>query len=302
MADGYEDNFPGGGGDGSSGSFLGVPEGYSVFKPTGPRTPEEKRSDIYAATFGGAGPVTYRPKRGIYEDAGGVTRTPMYRSGDDLRTLSALSVEELARLQGRMASVGLIGPSTRFRIGVVDNATVSAYKTLLSTANRYGVTDSEALRMLAQTGELKGGEVTTDKDGNIVAAHPETKTTRQKTVTEPVYTDPATARQALRNVWQQSFGRDPSDAEMRRYAHRLRAAESGADVTAQTTKTHYDAEGTATSSVSHVTHQDDDTDPSPEIVAEQMSRRGKLGRERNNRMAATDYMGAILNLPGMSAG
>lgn len=281
MATDYLGDFPGGGGGdtGQQPSYIGVPKDY-------------------------VRPVDQTSLSGhAYDLQGQVGLTPLYKTGDEERRLAGLSAEELARLQGRMAQVGLIGPSTRFRLGQMDTPTLSAYRSLLSLANRYGWSDSDALDAIGQNPQLKGSQVTVDANGNLVAASagPHKETTTQKTITDPVYTDPATAREALRQQWEQSFGRAPTAAEYRRYAHRLRAAEAGADVTTQRTTTQYDATGRATDSTTHVSRQDDTTDPSAATVADQMSRQGKLGRERNTRMVGVDYFGAIMNLPGMSA-
>lgn len=270
---GYEAATGGGSDDSttSSGSFIGVPKGYSVpanyadaFKPGG------------MAYSNPGGPGMMQPS--------GMPHQPQYPAGAE-NDIRQLSTENLARLQGQLAIAGLIGPETRFRVGIPDSTTINAYKTLLGVANNYAISETDALQMLKEKPSLLGNQVSVDAQGNLVGgtgaslAHTETRTDTN----DPMFTDPVTARGVLRDTLQQRLGREPTADEYHQFRHLLRNKEGGQDVT--TTVTKYGKRGQVKSSVS--TPSDNTTDPSAADVADDMSRRGDLGREANVVRAAS---------------
>lgn len=110
----------------SSSNYLGVPNGY-VFVPPNP----------YNYQQGFIGPrITPQPV------------APRYMTGDEF-SIASMPPEQLARLQQSMATAGLIGSNTRVRVGLADDATVSAFKSLLSFANVNGLDWQGALSELA---------------------------------------------------------------------------------------------------------------------------------------------------------
>lgn len=255
--------------------MLGVPDGYSV-----------------PPTLGD----WFRPERQVFAGGNlvGATSTfPQYPEGAEQR-IRNLSVENLARLQGQLATVGLIGPETRFRVGVPDSTTITAYKRLLEVANNYAISDSEALDMLARTPSMLGGDVTLDEDGNPIMAAEEGPTrTVNKTITEPTFTDPLTARAIVREAMQARLGRAPTADEYQDFRKLLSNSEAGQDVT--TTVTTTDGKG---HSKTRVKHSDDTTDPSADVLADQFTRKGKLGREANTVQAAS-FMDVIARRVGL---
>lgn len=273
MSSNYFEGQPaGGGGPSTSGGFIGVPDDHSVpatladyFKPGG------------ATRVNGMEFPTNAP------------HVPQYRDGAE-QNIRRLSAENLARLQAQLASVGLIGPETKFRVGVPDSTTVTAYKRLLEVANNYAISDSDALDLLAKTPQLRGDGTQIGPDGQVVGGPSKSVNT---TVSDPVFTDAVTARATLRATLSDRLGRAPTADEYHRYRTLLSNEEAGQDVTTTITRT--DGEG---KSRTRVKRSDDTTDPSAAAVADDFSRRGKLGREANTHVAATDYFNIIDRLTG----
>jgi len=271
--DDYLAGQPGGsGGPEEDRDFIGVPDGYT--------TP-------YRGTEIIPGTVQMRP------DINPVIVGPSYEDGTEY-AITRLSVEEIARLQGRLAQAGLIGPETRFRIGVADTTTIGAYKRALETANRYGMNVTEAIDMLATTPSAMGNQVGED---DTFSADGGPSRSRNVTIQDPTFTDPATAQATARSVFENELGRAPTDAEYARYQAKLRAAESGRDKTV--TVTTADGQGNTRT---RVRRSDNTTDPSADVVADEMVRSGRLGRERNVKMAAIDYYQAAMSILGAGGG
>lgn len=73
-----------------------------------------------------------------------------YFEGDEW-TPSSLAPEKIAQLQAALARAGLIGPKDKYRLGVWDDTTRSAYRNALETANASGVDDQTAIAMYANS-------------------------------------------------------------------------------------------------------------------------------------------------------
>lgn len=78
----------------------------------------------------------------------GAPLPPRYYEGDEHRPAS-YPTESVANIQRALASAGLYGDRTRFRLGVWDEPTVTAYRKLLEYANRSGVDEAVALQQYA---------------------------------------------------------------------------------------------------------------------------------------------------------
>lgn len=115
---------------------LGVPEGYTV--------PGPKTADVLGVSVRVPGTQMVQPR---------------YRSGDEF-TPARLPPDRIAAAQRALLSAGLIGPKTKFRVGVWDEPTRSAYKNLLEFANTYGYTEDQALEVYAQSPEVNASGIT----------------------------------------------------------------------------------------------------------------------------------------------
>lgn len=83
---------------------------------------------------------------------------PRYFS-EDIDKLGSMSRGYIANWQMKMNQAGLLG--NEFTMGVADNSTLSAYREVLGVANREGVSDAEAVQLIAQRRvKLGGGTVT----------------------------------------------------------------------------------------------------------------------------------------------
>lgn len=277
MATGYYGGAPTGAsaadqqGSPTAGSFIGVPDGYSVAPSLGD---------------------WFRPEQQIIgpqgQLLGAADRQPQYPDGYEDR-LFDMTPEEIARLQAKLASAGLIGASTKFRVGIVtgtSDPTYSAFKKALGTANRYGVNVDDAVNFLAANPEVRG-------DGTPVDATGGPSRSVNKTISDPVLTDPLTARATLRSTLEDRLGRAPTSDEYHQFRTLLSNAEGGQDVT--TTISTTDGEG---HSKTRVKRSDPTSDPSAATVADDFSRKGALGKEANTRTAGVDYYDAIASLIG----
>lgn len=83
---------------------------------------------------------------------------PRYFS-EDIDKLGSMSRGYIAQWQMKMNQAGLLG--NEFTMGVADNSTLSAYREVLGVANREGISDAEAVSLIAQRKvKLGGGSVT----------------------------------------------------------------------------------------------------------------------------------------------
>jgi hypothetical protein len=233
----------------------------------------------------------FRPEQQISTPGmllGAAPRAPKYPDGTE-DSLFDMGPEAIARLQADLASAGLIGPSTKFRVGVVmgtTDPTYAAFKKALGTANTMGTTWEEAVNYLAKTPQVQG-------DGTVVGAPNGPSTSVNTTTSDPVLTDPVTARATLRTTLEQRLGRAPTADEYHQFRSMLTNSEGGQDVTTVTNTP--DGQGNITR---HVKHSDPTSDPSAADLADQFSRRGKVGKEANTHQIATDYYGAVASLIG----
>ena len=127
---------------------LGVPEGYTV----------PSRGVVRADVFGVGVPVP-----------GTVEAPPRYYSGHEFAP-ATFGPERIVQLQRALASAGLIGPKTEFRLGVWDATSASAYRRLLEFANTYGYDQGQALEVYAQAPEVNAGGLAGDGSGMLPRA------------------------------------------------------------------------------------------------------------------------------------
>jgi len=119
----------------SSTSYIGVPGGYGYL-------PRQNRGGFNV--FGALGVPTFGDQSG---SVNGAPVAPKYQTGDEF-TVASMPPEQLARLQQQLASAGLIGSNTKIRVGIADDATVAAFKSLLGFANVNGLDWHSALSKL----------------------------------------------------------------------------------------------------------------------------------------------------------
>lgn len=105
------------------------------------------------------GPPRRNPD-GSFTYPGQVAKPPSFFEGDE--NLPAVTApEKIAMLQRQMASVGLIGPKVKFRLGVWDEPTRNAYRDLLAFANSRGMDDDRAaLDVYANSQAAMGADIT----------------------------------------------------------------------------------------------------------------------------------------------
>lgn len=143
--------------DPSTSSPIGVPSDYET-RPYSTMDPRQR--DIMA----GYGVNT--PERGpltpVSSGQGGDAEWPYY-DGDEYFP-GQLAPDSIAMLQKQMASLGLLSPNTRFRLGVWDAASQKAYRSLLAYANQQGMNYKQALTHM----ESVGMGFTVDEFGNII--------------------------------------------------------------------------------------------------------------------------------------
>ena len=188
--------------------------------------------------------------------------------------VQSMPPEEMAMLQQQLKAAGLTPDGFQVS-GTLDPDTQKALLELKEVSKTTGTSDMETLRTrieAAAQAELAGQQ----------AAGPTTQT--QTTITEPVFTDPLTARATVREAMERRLGRAPTADEYDRFHSLLTSKEGGQDVTTVTQRT-----GRSGNTTSRVSRSDDTTDPSAQDVAEEMTRKGKLGREANTVQAASFF-------------
>ena len=120
---------------------LGVSGGRQVSKSTGIPV---------AGTYTG-----FKATLGREEQRFGVSATPKYFEGDE-DIINSFTREEVATVQQQMKTAGILG---KYKLGIVDNATLAAFKTVLGQANRNASDWTVGLRAL-QTGATGGPALT----------------------------------------------------------------------------------------------------------------------------------------------
>ena len=203
--------------------------------------------------------------------------------------VSALPPEQLAMLQAQLLRGGFM-PSTYSPTGTLDDDTRKGLLELKRTSQATGMSDLDTLNTVINTrAQAAAGAYGSDLASGGAAVDNSPSVQVNKTITEPVFTDPITARGILMDTLQARLGRAPTSEDYDQFKRLLQSSESGQDVTTvrQTTrpgKTDNDSRTTQ-----RVTHSDDTTDPSASDLAEDMSRRGRLGREANTVQAASVF-------------
>jgi len=177
---------------------LGVPEDYIVNRPLDP-------SNIVDAVRGDVAPVTGAPLT--------FAQPPRYFTGDDLLP-ATLSPEKIALLQRDLVNAGLIGPKTKFRLGVWDDASRSAFRNLLEYANASGLDQKQALQRYGQAEQMGGA----GSDG--------AGSTRQPLVTK--VTNPDDLRAVADTVARAKLGRKLAPDEVDRFVKAFQGREAGA--------------------------------------------------------------------------
>jgi hypothetical protein len=164
--------------------FIGMPRGY------------------VAVTAGVGGPVSVRQaERGV--QYGSQITPPLYQVGAEMEPRS-YSAEMIARLQQQLALAGLIGPETRYRVGVWDSTSINAYKNLLGHANQGGISREDALQALLTVPQAKGLEGLVGGGGRSYEAK----------INAYEFTDPARVRQTAEAAFRESLGRKPKKDEL----------------------------------------------------------------------------------------
>lgn len=172
--------------------YIGMPKGYVPTKP------------------GVGGPVSIRQaERGV--QYGTQITPPKYKVGAEMEPRS-YSPEMIARLQQQLAAAGLIGPSTRYRLGVWDATSTNAYKQLLTHANRGGMSREDALTELLMAPQVKGDGTSADGgSGGGAMSVPQGRLNTYEA------SDPASVRQTAEQAFKQALGRKPNKDELARF-------------------------------------------------------------------------------------
>lgn len=157
-------------------AFIGVPDGYQFLDTSRVPTP--------------GSPAAFR-----MVENGDMPHPapPQYPKGSEL-SLRGMSPEAIARIQQGLSLAGLIGPDTRYHLGVADPTTISRYRTLLGYANQGGVTAEEALQELIANPVDNAGSSSLKRNTS----------TSVNTVT---LQDPATLRAAAHAAFKSATGR-----------------------------------------------------------------------------------------------
>lgn len=87
-----------------------------------------------------------------------VQAPPRYFAGHEFAPAS-LGPERIAQIQRSLASAGLIGAKTSFRLGVWDAPSSAAYRKLLEFANVYGYDQATALDVYGQAPDVNAGGI-----------------------------------------------------------------------------------------------------------------------------------------------
>jgi hypothetical protein len=141
--------------------YIGVPKDYTVRGPRQQHPNYYPHGYSYSSRGFGAGAGPLDP----------IEIKPRYMDGDEWRPAS-WAPGDIADLQRAMAGAGLIGPTTRVRLGAWDETSRNAYKQLLGFANGSGVDVNTALRQYAEGitvgGPGAGSGLRFDENGNII--------------------------------------------------------------------------------------------------------------------------------------
>lgn len=212
--------------------------------------------------------------------------------------VQALPPEQMAQLQAQLLRAGLL-PSTYKPTGTLDEDTRKALTELKAQSQASGMSDLDTLRTsIEQRALAASGAYGADLASGGQAADNSPAVSVNKTVTEPLLTDPMTARGFIRDAMQSRLGRAPTADEYHQFRNLLSNTEGGQDVTTTRSVTKPGKTDNDSSTTTRVTRSDDTTDPTPATLADEMTRKGALGREANTVQAA-DFMRVIQQRVGL---
>jgi hypothetical protein len=216
--------------------------------------------------------------------------------------VSTLPPEQMAQLQAQLIAAGYTS-STYKPTGRLDEETRKALLELKADSTGSQMSDLDTLReRLEIRAQYEAGTLggSSGSSGGSAAAPVDNSpaVSVNKTITDPVFTDPMTARTIVRQAVEARLGRAPTSEEYHRFNKLLRNSEGGQDVVTQRSVTKPGETDNDSISTQRISRSDDTTDPSADVIADDMTRRGKLGREANTVTAAT-FMDVIARRVGM---
>ena len=260
-------------------SFIGVPDDYRT---------DYRGSNIIS------GAVQMRPD--LYPvQVGPSYETDGPNTASAMAAVASLSPENTARLQIKLAKAGLISKSSVVQVGVFDDVTESAYREVLGIANRYGMSDTDALAMLESQPSLAAEDLAGakfGKDGSLKGLGRdegpkyETKGSRTDTTTQKFTR--LDAESAADAAFQEALGEDASPKQIAALRKALNAY-AKANPTVSTTDSTYD-EDTGRELSSSTTTSGGITAAGAQTIAQNMARSAPQYAEVQ---AATTYWNAL---------
>lgn len=215
--------------------------------------------------------------------------------------VSTMPPEELAQLQAMLARAGYMS-STYNPSGVMDEDTRKALLALKRDASASGMSDLDTLRQTIETqAQVAAGAYGADLAGGSsggAAVDNSPSVSVNKTITEPTFTDPMTIRAMFRQTLEDRLGRAPTADEYHQARQLIQNSEGGQDVTTTRSVTKPGETDNDSRTTTRVSRSDDTTDPTPDVLLDDMSRRGKLGREANT-VTAASLFDVLANRVGM---
>jgi hypothetical protein len=253
--------------------YLGVPDDYSVpanegdfFRPGGSQMAPGMDQSLVPS---------------------GTPHLPQYATGQENAVLG-LSVENIARLQARLATAGLIGPKTKVRVGMADNATMSAYKALLTFANRYAISETDALAMLESNPVING-----DGSASGASSAPTTSTSTNTSTTNLTSLD---AEQIANTAYQDALGANAAPKQQKALQAALQAYAGAHPNISKTTSTRDPTTGNTDSSTTSSGGVDAGG------LAQVAQNQAMAAPDYAEVQAATTYFNALVNSLGPSTG
>jgi hypothetical protein len=215
--------------------------------------------------------------------------------------VSAMPPEELAQIQAMLRRAGYTTEGYT-PTGTLDDETVKGLQELKRTASATGMSDLDTLRQTLETrAQAEAGAYGADLAGGSsggAAVDNSPQVSVNKTITEPVLTDPMTIRAMFRATLEERLGRAPTADEYQKARKMIQNSEGGQDVTTTRSVTRPGETANDSRTTTRVTRSDNTTDPSPDVLLDDMSRRGKLGREANT-VTAASLFDVLANRVGM---
>lgn len=158
-----------------------------------------------------------------------------------LQTLSSVEPAQLAKLQAKLKAGGYIGPQAGVKWGTPDETTVAGFTKLLQTTSRLTQAGQDRTwqEVLASSVNPDAATSAAMKAAGLSATGAHNETTKSTTLT-----DAKSAEAVVTAAFKDAMGRMPTAAEKAKFLKHLNAQESSHPTV---TKTHYDAQGNATS-------------------------------------------------------